>query len=251
MANRESIFDKYNMSSGERRLVMTVLVVLVLVLAWMAFDSIDDPATTNKEIAKLQAKLDSFTNEINQTKFYKTRISELEGAGSAVVQKEQEVDLKRTVNLLGSNSGILIEQSDPVISTESPFFIEKSMRIKFSGKEPQIVEFLRLVGEKTNSLVRVSDMSVEPDRSKTKLEGSMKLTSSYQKNYIGPPPASTTAKPSGTSEPVTKPAEPAKPATEPAVTATVESETEPEAKPAAEPASTKRRIPTRRVRTSQ
>ena len=251
MANRESIFDRYNMSSGERRLVMSVLVVLVIVLAWMAFDSIDDPATTKREIDKLEKKRDSFTNEINQASAYKARISELEGAGSAVANKEQEVDMLRIVSALSADSGITIERDYPVESTENDFFIEKSLRIRYSGKEDQIVNFLRLVGEKTNSLVRVSDMDLGPDRNKTKLQGIMKLTSSYQKNYIGPPPATTPAKPSSIPEPATKPSEPAKPAIEPVVAAKEEPESKPEAKPTPEPASTKRRIPTRRVRTSQ
>ena len=163
MANRESIFDRYNMSSGERRLVMSVLVVLVIVLAWMAFDSIDDPATTKREIDKLEKKRDSFTNEINQASAYKARISELEGAGSAVANKEQEVDMLRIVSALSADSGITIERDYPVESTENDFFIEKSLRIRYSGKEDQIVNFLRLVGEKTNSLVRVSDMDLGPD----------------------------------------------------------------------------------------
>ena len=46
MANRESIFDKYNMSAGERRVVMFVAVVLIGVLAWMAFDMIPKPEQT-------------------------------------------------------------------------------------------------------------------------------------------------------------------------------------------------------------
>ena len=53
MANRESIFDKYNMSAGERRVVMFVAVVLIGVLAWMAFDMIPKPEQTNVKINKI------------------------------------------------------------------------------------------------------------------------------------------------------------------------------------------------------
>ena len=54
MANRESIFDKYNMSAGERRVVMFVVVVLIGVLAWMAFDIIPKPEQTNVKISKIK-----------------------------------------------------------------------------------------------------------------------------------------------------------------------------------------------------
>ena len=53
MANRESIFDKYNMSAGERRIVMFVLVVLIGVLAWMAFDMIPKPEQQMSKLKKL------------------------------------------------------------------------------------------------------------------------------------------------------------------------------------------------------
>ena len=54
MPSSESIFDKYNMSAAERRLVMSVVVVLVVVLAWTAFTSIDDPGETNAMIDKAE-----------------------------------------------------------------------------------------------------------------------------------------------------------------------------------------------------
>ena len=43
MASNQSIFDKLNLSSGERRLVMFVLVVLMCALAWMVWGMIPDP----------------------------------------------------------------------------------------------------------------------------------------------------------------------------------------------------------------
>jgi Tfp pilus assembly protein PilO len=245
MANSESFFDKYNMSAGERRLVMSVLLVLVAVLAWMAFDSVESPAKTNAAIAKIETDLKRWeTERANHTK-YKGRIRDLEGMSSAVAKEEQEVDMGRTVNKLEGSSGINVTRLHRVNTSTNDFFIEKSMRIDFSGKENEIVDFLWKLGE-DDSLVRVSEMRIKPDKNRTRLEGWMRLTSSYQKNFIAQPPAPAgegTAKPSGTSEPSEKPSEPAKPAAEPEPVVKEEPETK--------PGSNIRSIPTRRVRTTQ
>ena len=249
MANSESFFDKYNMSAGERRLVMSVVVVLVAVLAWMAFDSIEPPAKTNAAIAKIETNLELWKRERGNHTNYKGQIRDLEGMSSAVAKEEQEVDMSRTVNKLEGSSGINVTRQHRVNTSTNDFFIEKSMRIDFSGKENEIVDFLWKLGE-DDSLVRVSEMRIKPDKNRTRLEGWMRLTSSYQKNFIAPPPAPAgegTAKPSGTSEPRGKPSEPAKPTTGPAPVVKEEPETKPETKPG----SNIRSIPTRRVRTTQ
>lgn len=104
--------------------------------------------------------------------------------------------------------------------------------------------------------MRISRFSVSPDgrSNPTKLRGLATVTASYQKDYIAPPPEEAgegAVEQNGTSEPAAKPTEPAKPSTESVVAAKEKPESKPEAKPTPEPDSTKRRIPTRRVRTSQ
>ena len=254
MANRESIFDKYNMSAGERRVVMFVAVVLIGVLAWMAFDMIPKPEQTNVKINKINRDLKSWKIERFKFDSYNKQINELEGMSSAVVQEEQEVDMSRTINKLEASSGINVSRQGRVNTETNNFFIEKSMRIDFSGKENQIVDFLWKLGE-SDSLVRVSEMRVRPDKNRYKLEGWMELTASYQKNVIAPVVAVT---PSGeakidTTELTSESKTPELKTTE---VETTESESKPVVKKMPEaktdkPNSTKRRIPTRRVRETQ
>ena len=252
MANRESIFDKYNMSAGERRVVMFVLVVLIGVLAWMAFDMIPKPEQTNVKISKIKRNLQSWQKELNSVSSYKNRIKELEGMSSAVVKEDQEVDMSRAINKLEALSGINVSRQGRVNSETNTFFIEKSMRIDFSGKENQIVDFLWKLSE-GDSLVRVSEMRLRPDKNRYKLEGWMELTASYQKNVIAPV---VTVTPSAQAKvDLAKPtAESKKPNIKATEVETTKSEPKPvaekESKPA-KPNSTKRRIPTRRVRETQ
>jgi len=255
MANRESIFDKYNMSAGERRVVMFVAVVLIGVLAWMAFDMIPKPEQTNVKINKINRDLKSWKIERFKFDSYNKQINELEGMSSAVVQEEQEVDMSRTINKLEASSGINVSRQGRVNTETNNFFIEKSMRIDFSGKENQIVDFLWKLGE-SDSLVRVSEMRVRPDKNRYKLEGWMELTASYQKNVIAPvvavtlsaeePKIDTTelTSESKTPEPKTAEVETTKSESKPVVKKVPEAKTD-------KPNSTKRRIPTRRVRETQ
>lgn len=218
----------------------------------MAFDMIPKPEQTNVKINKINRDLKSWIAERNKVGSYKEQINKLEGMSSAVVQEEQEVDMSRAINKLEASSGINVSRQGRVNTETNNFFIEKSMRIDFSGKESQIVDFLWKLGE-SDSLVRVSEMRVRPDKNRYKLEGWMELTASYQKNVIAPV---VTVTPSAQAKvDLAKPtAESKKPDIKATEVETTKSEPKPvaekESKPA-KPNSTKRRIPTRRVRETQ
>ena len=235
MASNESIFDKLNLSSGERRLFMIVIVVLMLALMWMVWGMIPSPSATQLKIAKAQSQLDKFQEEINKTDSYHQQISKLEGLGSAVIKIEQEVYMRAFINRLTAASGVEITSRASAEPKTSDFFIEQSMTIRFSSKESDLVNFLRKLGS-SDSMVRVSQMRVEPDKNRYRLGGSMTLTASYQKDVKATKPKPATE---AKAEPVT-----AKPAAKP------KAETKAETKPA-KPSGTKRSVPTRRTRKTQ
>jgi Tfp pilus assembly protein PilO len=235
MASNESIFDKLNLSSGERRLVMIVIVVLMLALMWMVWGMIPSPSATQLKIAKAQSQLDEFQEEINKTDSYHQQISKLEGLGSAVIPIEQEVDMRAFINRLTAASGVDITSRASAEPKTSDFFIEQSMTIRFSSKESDLVNFLRKLGS-SDSMVRVSQMRVNPDKNRYRLDGSMTLTASYQKDVKATKPKPATE---AKAEPVTP-----KPESKPAA-----AKPKPAAKPAKRPV-TKRVIP-RKVRKTQ
>ncbi len=237
MASNESIFDKLNLSSGERRLVMAVLVVLMFALAWMVWGMIPSPSATKQEIAKKQTRLSSFQEEINKTDDYHQRISTLLGLGSEVIKIEQAVDMQTFVNDLTSANGVDITSTTSADPKTSEFFIEQSMTIRFSSKERELVNFLWKLGS-SDSMVRVSQMRVQPDKNRYKLSGTMTLTASYQKNVKATKPKPSPAKPKAETK-----AEPAKPKAE-TKAEPAKSETKP-----AKKSGTKRSVPSRRVRT--
>ena len=231
MASNESIFDKLNLSSGERRLVMAVLVVLMLALAWMVWGMIPSPGVTQNKISQAQQRLNSFTNEISKIADYEKKIGELQGLGSAVIKIEQQTDMRKFINRLTAANGVDIDSTTSADPKTGDFFIEQSMTIRFSSKESDLVNFLWKLGS-SDTMVRVSQMRVNPDKNRYRLSGSMTLTASYQKDVKATKPKPATeakAKPVA-AKPAAKP-EPAKP----------KAETKP-----AKPSGTKRTIPTRR-----
>jgi len=232
MASNESIFDKLNLSSGERRLVMAVLVVLMLALAWMVWGMIPSPGVTQNKISQAQQRLNSFKNEISKIADYEKKIGELQGLGSAVIKIEQQTDMRKFINRLTAANGVDIDSTTSADPKTGDFFIEQSMTIRFSSKESDLVNFLWKLGS-SDTMVRVSQMRVNPDKNRYKLSGSMTLTASYQKDVKATKPKPATeakAKPVA-AKPAAKP-EPAKP----------KAETKP-----AKPSGTKRIIPRRKT----
>ena len=244
MASNQSIFDKLNLSSGERRLVMFVLVVLMCALAWMVWGMIPDPAATRQKITKADQDLIRFQGEIDNTAEYNRRVNALTGMGSAVVLKEQGLDMRKIINRLTAVTGVQVSRLGRTTSKTNEFFIEKSIKIDFSSKESDIVKFLWELGG-SDSMVRVSDMQIQPDKNRYRLDGWMNLTASYQKDpkTFGTQPTASEAK----TEPAASEAK-----TEPAASEAKPAEAKPETKPSGGKRTVpKRTIPTRPVRKTQ
>ena len=260
MASNESIFDKLNLSSGERRLVMFVAVVLIFALAWMVWGMIPSPGVTKTNIAKAEKELERFQAEISKTDEYNRQMSELEGLGSAVVPIEQQVNMSRFIRSLTSANNLDVTDNKPMKPKTSEFFIEQSTTIRFTSKESDLVNFLWKMGE-SDSMVRVSQLRIYPDKNRYRLNGTMTVTASYQKDFKASRVSSTAAKPeSELVKSAAKPDAAAKPEPEPAKSA---AEPDTVAEPKSEPAKSeakptrnkrtvpKRTVPSRRVRQTQ
>ena len=160
--------------------------------------------------------------------------------------------MRKFINRLTAANGVDIDSTTSADPKTGDFFIEQSMTIRFSSKESDLVNFLWKLGS-SDTMVRVSQMRVNPDKNRYKLSGSMTLTASYQKDVKATKPKPATeakAKPvAAKPEPAkpkaeTKP-EPAKPGAKPE-SAKPKAETKP-----AKPSGTKRTIPARRARKTQ
>ena len=251
MASNQSIFDKLNLSSGERRLVMFVLVVLMCALAWMVWGMIPDPGATRQKITKADQDLERFQGEIDNTDEYNRRVSDLEGMGSAVVLKEQGLDMRKIINRLTAVTGVQVSRLGRTTSKTNEFFIEKSIKIDFSSKESDIVKFLWELGG-SDSMVRVSDMQIQPDKNRYRLDGWMNLTASYQKDPKTFGTQLTASEAKAKTEPAASESKPAEAKDKAKPAEAKPAEAKPETKPSGGKRTVpKRTIPTRPVRKTQ
>ena len=182
MASNQSIFDQLNLSSGERRLVMVVLLGFVIVLAFLAKGLVPDPSETEKNIEDLKEKLASFQEEIGKKDDYQRELGKLKKMGLEVLPIEQETTMRSTINKLVASSGLSMKSmrsSSPSFGGETNrFFMEKAMQLQFSSKEDQLVNFLWKLGS-GDSMIRVSSMQISPEKSGQRLSGSLTLTASF------------------------------------------------------------------------
>ena len=153
--------------------------------------------------------------------------------------------MRKFINRLTAANGVDIDSTTSADPKTGDFFIEQSMTIRFSSKESDLVNFLWKLGS-SDTMVRVSQMRVNPDKNRYRLSGSMTLTASYQKDVKATKPKPATeakAKPVA-AKPAAKP-EPAKPESTKPESTKPKAETKP-----AKPSGPKRIIP-RRARKTQ
>lgn len=187
-----SAFDSLNLRPKEKRLLVSVLAGLLMVLSlfWVwpragqwrkALDALD----------KSRKTLQTYEAEIARIPDYEARMAALEGQGSAVLQEEQALQLLRTIQLQAQQFQVVITSTRTGIPTQSTttstnaFFDEQAVQITVSTGERELVRFLHALGS-GESMIRVRDMDLRPDPPRYRLNGTITLVASYQKKPKGP-----------------------------------------------------------------
>lgn len=186
--------DKLNLRPQEKRLLVFVgivtFVVLNILLVWPHFK---DWSVISAELEKARETLRTYANETSRSGDYETKLRVLEGTGPNVIPEEQDLDLVRTVQSQTIASGLRVSRSDPKPKTSNSrtnqFFEEQTLSLRFEAGNEELVKFLVSLAS-TNSLIRVQDLDVRPDRGGFKLSGNLTLIASYQKNQPLAPAAS-------------------------------------------------------------
>jgi hypothetical protein len=92
-------------------------------------------------------------------------------------------------------SGVALQNtSRPQKNTNDVFFVEQVQNINVLAPEEQLVDFLYKLGN-DSSMIRVRDLSLQPDPPHMRLAADIKLVASYQKNPTGSAAKTSTAKP--------------------------------------------------------
>jgi len=193
------------LNPSERRFVVGVAVVFFLVanMVWV-WPHYHDWSQTRKRMNNASDLVSKFENTISNSTGLDKEIAKF-GSGSTVPPQERSVDFLRLIQNQSVKSGVQILTSYGARQNTNQFFVEQNQTLTLQSPERQLVDFLYSIGS-GDSLIRVRDLSVQPDAPHQQLISRATLVASYQKNLAAKPAAPKNAAPS--QKPPTPPATP-------------------------------------------
>lgn len=176
----------------ERRLVVGVLVVLVIVLnAVFIWPHFSDWSNYRGRLAEAHRKLELYQKAISQIPALDKQVKSFASEGEFVAPEDQAINLMRTIQAQASASGFGIQSFSPArMRTNDAFFVEQVQNIVVTATEEQLVDFLYKLGSGA-SMIRVRDLVLQPDPPRQRLNANILLVASYQKNRAAVAPAKT------------------------------------------------------------
>ena len=179
-----SALDRLNLRPQERRLVIGVgIFVFLLVNYFLVWPRFDDLKTHKSAMERSRKKFREYQAEVDKMPKYKETLAKLEEGNPMVESAEQALLLIRRVQEQAARSGVTLASQRPVPKVNikaNDFFDEEGLAIVFTAGDRELVEFLvTLSGD--NSMIRVRDMDLKPDPSRTQLTCNLTLFASYPK----------------------------------------------------------------------
>ncbi len=167
----------------ERRLVVGVAVVLVLVLnAVFIWPHFSDWGNLRHRLDEARRKLKLYQTAIAQIPALTAEVKKYETAGQFVAPEDQGINFMRTIQAQSAQSGVnIVNTSRQITHTNDAFFVEQVENINVLATEDQLVDFLYKLGSGA-SMIRVRDLELQPDAPRQRLTANIRLVASYQKN---------------------------------------------------------------------
>ena len=167
----------------ERRLVVGVIVVVVLVLNWwFIWPHFSDWSDLNVRQAAAQTTLKRYQTAVAQIPALKRQLKTFENDGEIVAPEDQAVNFMRTVQTQSLQSGVaIVNNSSQLTQTNDLFFVLQVQNVNVQATEEQLVDFLYKLGS-GSSMIRVRDLELQPDAPRQRLNARIRLVASYQKN---------------------------------------------------------------------
>jgi Tfp pilus assembly protein PilO len=172
----------------ERRLVVGVAVVLLIVLNWaFIWPHFEDWSKLSSRKTQAETALKLRRTAVAQKPELEKQVKTFESEGEFVALEDQGVNFLRTIQTQAMQSGVQLQNSSRQLTlTNDVFFVEQVQNINVLATEEQLVDFLYKLGS-GSSMIRVRDLALQPDAPRQRLSADIKLVASYQKN---PTPAS-------------------------------------------------------------
>ena len=189
-------FDRLNLSPTERRMVLFGLVLLVVLLNYLLiWPYFGEWGKTEKMLTDETARQRKFMAEISQRQKYEKQLAELKLKGvPGLLDADRVPMMQQTIYAQGGLSGVTITRVTVpppvrVTGTTNQFFDERLVTVDVNGLEAELVDFLFQLGS-GESMMRVRDITnLRPDPSRTRLQASLTLVASFQKENKPAPKA--------------------------------------------------------------
>jgi hypothetical protein len=182
-----SFLDKLNLRPQERRLVVLAGAVIFVVLnLWFVWPHFRDYGRITNDIDRFRTTLEQYQAELNRVDEYTRRLAELEGQGAAgVMPEEQATLLISRIQMQAERSGLKHSGLTPAARTSRgtavELFEEQLLTLTLNPTGPEeLIDFLVQLAS-GDLVIRVRELDLRPDPSKTKLLGSIRLVASFQK----------------------------------------------------------------------
>jgi Tfp pilus assembly protein PilO len=165
----------------ERRLAVAVMVVLFLVLNYVfVWPHFSDWSRLQYRIQDARRKLALYQATIAESAKYDALVKKMEGEGAVVLPEDQAINFLRAIQSQSVRSGVGIVSMSRQVTHTNEFFVELAQNINVVANDQQLVDFLYKLGSDA-SMIRVSDLELQPDPSHQHLDASIRLIASYQK----------------------------------------------------------------------
>lgn len=167
----------------ERRLVVGVAVVLLIVLNWVfIWPHFSDWDNYRDRLDAADRKLKLYRTAVAQIPELQKQLKTFENEGEFVALEDQGVNFMRTIQAQSAQSGVALQNSSrPTTHTNDIFFVEQVQNINVLAPEENLVDFLYKLGS-GSSMIRVRDLTLQPDPPHQRLSAGITLVASYQKN---------------------------------------------------------------------
>lgn len=165
----------------ERRLAVAVLVALFLVFNYVfIWPHFSDWSRLRYSMEDTRGKLALYQTTIAESAKYEKLVKKMEGQGGSVAPEDQAINFIRTIQSQSARSGVGILNMSRQMTRTNAFFVELAQSITISADDRALVDFLYKLGSDA-SMIRVSDLELQPDPPRQRLNASIRLIASYQK----------------------------------------------------------------------
>lgn len=179
-----AFFDSLNLRPGERRLIVIVAVVTFVVLnAVFVWPHSEKWKASLAELDDAKSQLADYQATASELDSTSRKLSTVESGGATLIDEAESEHLLRTIQSETTKHRVNVQrydgQSVNALGTNN-LFIERVLPIQYiNTDDTNLVSLLVSVGS-GNSLIRVRDLTIQADPSRTKFHGRITFVASYR-----------------------------------------------------------------------